>query len=389
MGQRSSAREDIRQALVGLGFDIVGPSEEVAQPRPDLVARRGPDSYVVEIKSQAPFRKSEFLGTVAHGILALQEQQAPGRDLKPLLAVWFENARPNAAAEFESYVGRHAPWLNWLMVDASGWRKWKVAGEQGEEQRDRPELDRPPRAQPAKSNLFAPRHQWMLKVLLLPGLDRKYWSGPDRQPASVSALAAGARVAKSHAWNLVALLEQRGYLRRDDRRFQFPGLRRLLEDWCAFVRLKPDRVIGAVPVHPERSAEKSLAGVLARLRAPSHAMAEPGPGAIVLGGHRACHVLGLGRSNLQSVRLYVEKAADALRPLALVPADGNAALLEIVEPKARDSVFRAAIRRDGLGVADVLQLYVDLRSSPARGVEQSDFLFERVLEPHFRRAGWL
>lgn len=229
----------------------------------------------------------------------------------------------------------------------------------------------------------------MLKLLLLPGLDRKYWSGPDRQPESVSALAAEARVAKSHAWNLVSLLEQRGYLRRDDRRFQFPGLRRLLEDWCALVRLRPDRVIGAVPVHPERSAEKSLAGVLERLRAPSHAVAGPGQSAMVLGGHRACHVLGLGRSNILAVRLYVEKAADALRRLELIAADGDASLLEIVEPKARDSVFRAASRREGVVVADVLQLYLDLRSSPARGVEQSDFLFARVLEPHFRSAGWL
>jgi hypothetical protein len=142
-------------------------------------------------------------------------------------------------------------------------------------------------------------------------------------------------------------------------------------------------------MYPERSADKSLARVLARLRAPSHAVAEPGRGAIVLGGHHACHMLDLGRSNIRSVRLYVEEFADALRRLELVPTEGGSSLLEIVEPKARDSVFRASIRRDRFNVADVLQLYLDLRSSAARGVEQSDFLFERVLEPHFRRAGWL
>ena len=358
------------------------------QPRPDLVARRGPDSYIVEIKSQAPFRKSEFLGAVAHGIIALHGLHAPDQGLKPLLAVWVENARPNAAPEFESYVSRHAPWLNWLMVDASGWRKWKIAGEQGEERPARAEPDHSRRPRTMKSNPFAPRLQWMLKLLLLPGLDRKYWSGQDRQPESVSDLAAKAGVSKSHAWNLVSLLEQRGYLRREGRGFQFPGLRRLLEDWCAFVRLKPDRIIGAVSVYPERSADKSLAGVLARLRAPSHAVAEPGQGAIVLGGHRACHMLDLGRSNIRSVRLYVDDVAHALLRLDLVPAEGDSPLLEIVEPKARDSVFRASIRRDRYHVADILQLYLDLRSSAARGVEQSDFLFERVLEPHFRRAGW-
>jgi len=119
------------------------------------------------------------------------------------------------------------------------------------------------------------------------------------------------------------------------------------------------------------------------------AVAEPGTGEVVVGGHRACHLLALGRSNIESVRLYVDGAAEALKRLDLVGTDEDPAILEIVEPKAKDSVFKGSARADGLPVADVLQLYLDLRSSPARGIEQSDFLFERVLEPHFRESGWL
>jgi len=123
----------------------------------------------------------------------------------------------------------------------------------------------------------------MLKLLLLPGLDEKYWGGPSRQPASISALAEAAHVAKSHAWNLVALLERSGNLRRQGDRFQFPGLRRLLEDWCAFVRLRPDKVIGAKPVHPERVSDKAVAKLLARLARRPPAVAEPDAAEIVVG----------------------------------------------------------------------------------------------------------
>lgn len=202
-------------------------------------------------------------------------------------------------------------------------------------------------------------------------------------------MAEAARVAKSHAWNLVALLERQGHLRRQGERFMFPGLRRLLDDWCAFVRLRPDRVVGAKPIHPERSPDKAVARLLAGLARRPLAVAEAGSAEMVVGGHRACHLLGLGRSNIESVRLYVSGAAETLKRLDLVVAGDGSEILEVVEPRAKDSVFRGSARTDGLPVADVLQLYLDLRSSPARGFEQSEFLFEQVLEPHFRRSGWL
>lgn len=379
----------VQGALVELGFVIEREPVVPAGRHADLLARRGDQSYLVEVKHQVPFRKSQFLGAVAHGILELLDwrKRAPGS--KPLLAVWVEGAKPHAASELEAYLQQHSPDLDWLIVDAKGWRKWRVGDDRGEAEGKGREDSQGLRALPGKSNPFAPRNQWMLKLLLLPGLDEKYWGGPSRRPASISAMAEAARVAKSHAWNLVALLERQGHLRRQGDRFMFPGLRRLMDDWCAFVRLRPDRVVGAKPVHPERSPDKAVAGLLARLARRPLAVAEAGSAEMVVGGHRACHLLGLGRSNIESVRLYVSGAAEALKRLDLVVAEDGSEILEVVEPRAKDSVFRGSARTDGLPVADALQLYLDLRSSPARGFEQSEFLFERVLEPHFRRSGWL
>jgi len=378
----------VLEALKALGFRVKKEPLQKEQQRPDLLARRGSTAYAVEIKAQSPFRRSQFEGAVAHAILSLRDQKAHGSREKPLLAVWVERARPNAAAVFEAYVEQHAPGFDWLIVDADGWRRWKIGADRGEVAQVDRERGQPLQREAVRPNLFAPRHQWMLKLLLLPGLDRKYWGGPAMQARSVSALAEAAGAAKSHAWNLVALLEQRGYLRREAGRFQFPGLRRLLDDWCAHVRLRPDKVIRASPAYPERSAEKALSRILTGMVRRDRAVAEPGPADVIVGGHRACEILGLGRSNVRALHLYADDLGAALRRLDLVPSE-NEALLEIAQPKAKESVFRACPVVAGLPVADALQIYLDLRTSPARGIEQSDHVFDRVLEPHFKAVGWL
>src|SRR5258706_220349 len=116
----------VREALVALGFRLEEQPPDQEGPGPDFLARQGASSYALEVKVQSPFRRSQFLGAVAHGILALRAWQKRGSRLKPLLAVWVETARPNAASELESYLGENAGDFDWLIVDASGWRRWKI-----------------------------------------------------------------------------------------------------------------------------------------------------------------------------------------------------------------------------------------------------------------------
>ncbi len=50
---------------------------------------------------------------------------------------------------------------------------------------------------------------------------------------------------------------------------------------------------------------------------------------------------------------------------------------------ARKSVFRAAVVRDGVPVADILQVWLDASSHPARGEAQAEEISHRVLAPIF------
>ena len=43
--------------------------------------------------------------------------------------------------------------------------------------------------------------------------------------------------------------------------------------------------------------------------------------------------------------------------------------------------FGAAVKVDGLPVSDVLQVWLDVSAHPARGREQADVIYRRVIKP--------
>ena len=52
-------------------------------------------------------------------------------------------------------------------------------------------------------------------------------------------------------------------------------------------------------------------------------------------------------------------------------------------PTVRESVFRAAVIRDGVPVADGLQVWLDVSSHPARGEAQAEEIRHRILAQIF------
>ena len=50
-------------------------------------------------------------------------------------------------------------------------------------------------------------------------------------------------------------------------------------------------------------------------------------------------------------------------------------------PAAKESIFRGAVLRDGVPVSDVVQVWLDAGAYPARGPEQADMIYRKVLKP--------
>jgi hypothetical protein len=74
----------------------------------------------------------------------------------------------------------------------------------------------------------------------------------------------------------------------------------------------------------------------------------------------------------------------ALDAIGLVKANMNDAVQVVVRiPRWPREVFRAAVDRDGVQVSDIVQLWLDVSEHPARGAEQADEIWRRVLRPAF------
>lgn len=391
MGMAEGARSAAREALQDLGFKVEQERVQAVDRSLDFMARKGALRYAVELKAQGPYRKEQVRGVIADAILGLR-RVCRKEALEPLLCVWLERASPNAMSEVQRYMQEHAHRFDWVMMDSSGWRKWKIGDERGEAVK--PWLSyrgREPQLSSRASSHFSPGYQWMLKILVLAGLQKRYWGGPQERPSNISELARAAKLSPAHASNFISVFEGLGHLRRDGRRFHVVNVRQLLEDWASAARLNPGRSLPVRPVYPEASYESWLSSLIKKIsKAGQVEDPRPYPGEPVLSSHEACHLLGLGRSNVRSLRLYSALPfSQILERLDLIPAEPDAAVCEVVQPRALQSVFGGHVRVGSIRVCDVLQCYLDVRQSAARGFEQAEFLFERVLSPHFEMLEWL
>jgi hypothetical protein len=74
--------------------------------------------------------------------------------------------------------------------------------------------------------------------------------------------------------------------------------------------------------------------------------------------------------------------AEVLKELGLsenVPDDSADVRIRI--PGNRESVFRGVIRKSGVPVSDILQIWLDVGQHPSRGKEQADLIWRKILSP--------
>jgi hypothetical protein len=83
------------------------------------------------------------------------------------------------------------------------------------------------------------------------------------------------------------------------------------------------------------------------------------------------------------VHVYVRRPEpQLLERLGLAVAErGRAGDVVVRVARWPESLFRAAVRVHRVPVADVIQCWLDVASHPARGAEQAEFIWKRVLGP--------
>jgi len=334
---------------------------------PDLVVSKGNWRYAVELKALKEGRADRVVALLSQAILQAG-RQAEHAGMAPLAVIQVAQASPALERKVRQFHRDYASNIAIGLV-AEGGGGWFVGpGLGGLDEPMAPGREGGKPAHPHKaSDLFSDLNQWLLKVLLAPELPVRLLNAPRGSYRNGSALAEAAQVSVMSVSRFMRRMREEGFLdsaqglrvvRRSElfRRWQSAGLRAAPELHMAYV----------IPAPGERQLRKAAAALDA-----------------CIGVFAAADLLKLGHVSGALPHLYVRRlalpASDAGWPGLVPVSPGERAQVILKQPAAPESLFRAAVRVNGVLVSDVLQVWLDASAQPSRGAEQADFLRHGVL----------
>lgn len=354
----------LREALVASGWqvrDTVGGS-----PAPDMRARRQGVTLAVEVKGIAEGRADRLIPLWSQAWLEAQRAARAGEI--PVAVVGAERIAPTAVEAVLAFIAEVAPEASGGVIDRTGLRRFHGphVGDLDAEPPSRPRRSSSsPKA--ARGTLFTDLGQWMLKVLLAPGIPASMLHAPRGRYRGPTDLAAAAGVSVMSASRLVQELRHEGYLDEDAPEVRLVRVRHLLERWQAAVSSQPIE---------EQSWRAPLRGHADGARGAW--LAESG-GCLALFAAARAHGLGL----VEGVPVYAHARAlaDAPPPGFATVGPGDVPDLIVRRPRAVQSVFRGMVQAGGQPASDILQTWLDVASHPTRGREQAELVWRKVLAP--------
>lgn len=364
--------------------------------RADLLVHRGEHSYVVEVKSAPEGRRDRLLPLLAQAIL--QARAFAERSQEPVAPLAIVGARSVSEAlvrDLDRFAQKYAPSAAVGLVDMEGFQWFRGLGLSPSMNAPRGRAQqrlrvRAPEA--AVSNLFSDLNQWMLKVLLAPGIPSNLLNAPRGEYRNASQIAAASNVSVMSAFRFVRQLRFEGFLDESSSVLSLVRVEELLRRW----QMESARPARDVPMRwmlrgdPARQLHEALRATAPEAAAPSSRprRAESLPPRLCLGLFAAADALGLGHVHGVAPLVYLERLEPrVLEQLGLsLEAPGASPDLYVRVPAVRESVFRGAVVRDGVPASDVIQVWRDASGFPSRGPEQADLIYRRVFRPLLDKA---
>jgi hypothetical protein len=350
----------------------------------DLLISQGGHRYIVELKAASEGRGDRVVPLLAQAILqAAAVAKASPKPAAPLAVVAAPVLSAKVVAHVESFLAENAPGAAAGIFDREGLRFFVGAGLQPLNALPASRVRGRQLALPDSAPLFSDLNQWMLKLLLAPLVHEDLLRAPRQEYRTASQLAEAAGVSVMSAFRFVRQLRQERFLNEDDGILRLVRRDELMQRWKAtHLRTLPELPLRWIL--PGKSAVQLAAALNSYIDSPN---VKEKPGLrVCLGLFAAAEQLGLGFVTGVSPSFYLENLDRAvLSRLGLSPEVGDRPPDVYVRvPSARESVFRAAVLRDGVPVADILQVWLDLSAHPARGAAQAQEIRRRALAAIFK-----
>ncbi len=365
------------QQVAGL-FESKGWKIQTNEPGstgPDLVVRRRGKRYGVVLKATSEGRADRVIPLLSQAVLEARGYALQSRGSIPLAVVHVDQAPRALIANVMAFAQEFAAEVAVGFVSAEGASEFR-----GEGLSDLHSAV-PYRPRQVKStlirtdNLFSDLNQWMLKVLLAPELPEGMLNAPRGQYRNGVELARAAQVSAMTASRFLQQLRRERFLLESEEFLTLVQREELFERWSAVAPYGtadvPARFL--VNIQIEDRVRELLSAVEGDACLGLFAAAD---------GLRVGHVSGVPKYISVRRMPRFNRAAPGSNPwnvLQPFPKEAPHVLLRIA--RFPESTFRGAVRRDGVMVADVIQVWLDALNHPTRGREQADHIFRKVLGP--------
>jgi hypothetical protein len=361
--------------------------------RPDLIAARSGQKFVIEIKRASEGRRDRVVPLLSQAALeaAYYSRNLAGNPL-PVAIVAARHIPESVAEQAKEFMRERVPNVAVGLLDLEGFRSFAGHGLESFNSERRPGSSiSSPNLRARAPELFSDLNQWMLKVLLAPGIPESYLAAPRGHYQGASQLAEVAGVSVMSAFRFVEQFSKEGFLENRSGRLVVVRSRELMNRWLAASQRRVLEIPMRWILHKGKNA---LANALRSYAAnamplPDHQKAHGQRLSfrprVCLGLFAAAEALGLGFVHGVEPYFYLERMnQDVLENLALSPHGAEQhADVHIRIPGNRESVFRGVVLNDGVPLSDILQVWLDVAQRPSRGREQADLIWRRILAPAF------
>jgi hypothetical protein len=351
----------------------------------DLVFEKDGTKYLVQLKVSSEGRSDRLIPLLSQAVLQARSHARQSGGATPVAVVAARHIPASVAGQIQEFAKRHAPEVGIGVIDAEGLRAFMGFGLEAFDakpsRRQGSEVARAPRL----PDLFSDLNQWMLKILIGQRLPETLIAVPRGPIRNASQLATVADVSIMSASRFVNQLSERRFLHRRDHLLQIVRVEELLDLWVSANREAADEI-------PARWIIKKGPD---QLKSTLRDYAAPHPSKNVikrvprccLALFAAADLLGYGFVHGVPAHIYLEALTlDALGRLGLTVDDsGRPPDVYIRKPANREAVFRAQVLSDGIPISDIVQVWLDASTHPARGKEQAREIRQRALKQFFGR----
>ncbi|MDR6155550.1 hypothetical protein QF021_003639 [Acidovorax delafieldii] len=365
------------QRVAGM-FEAKGWRIQASKPGstgPDLVVRRRGKRYGVVLKATSEGRADRVIPLLSQAVLEARAYALQSRGFMPLAVLHVDHAPRALVANVMAYAREFAAEVAVGFVSVEGVSEFRGEGLEGLNV-SAPFRPRQVRGTLIRTdNLLSDLNQWMLKVLLAPELPEGMLNAPRGRYRNGVELARAAQVSAMTASRFLQQLRRERFLLESEEFLTLVQREELFERWSSVAPYGttdlPARFL--VNIQIEDRVRELLNKVEGDACLGLFAAAD---------GLRVGHVSGVPRYICVRHMPRFNRASPGSNPWsALLPFPREAPHVLLRVARFPESTFRGAVRRDGVMVADVIQVWLDVLNHPTRGQEQAEHIFRKVLLP--------